>query len=147
MGVRSAQVTYFGREQKPLKNICLDWQFLSSVSTAGSRRDPVGPFEVRSGSPFVQEIEFFPRRKTNPDGTTASGNFFHFREMERLIAQGEVQEIVLNFEAEIVGQENRLTVACKVPVDSDFLNNAGTTRFALYSRECTSAPAVRQQCG
>jgi len=142
-----AEIILQDANDQPVKKICLDWEYLSSMTTVGSNSKPVGPFEVKSGSPFVQEVEFYPRRKPDDNGAISTMNFLPFRQMEQLVSQGAIKQIELNFEIEIVGRSDRITTACKVPIDGDFVQNAkaGTTE-EFYSRECVSVKAHQAEC-
>jgi hypothetical protein len=141
-----ASVSFIKSLNQVVRKICLDWQYISSITTSGGEKRPPGPFEVRSAAPFVQEIEFYPRRKPKSDGTVSGINFMHFRDMEKLIVDTPISKIVFNFEVEVVGQSERLTAACEVPVDGDFVGHASTGNFSLYPRQCVLSKATDGSC-
>jgi hypothetical protein len=130
-----AHIQFIGPNNVPVGDLCLDWQYLSNISTAGSERASAGPVEVLNDRPFSHEIEYFPRRRFH-NGAIDRKNFMPFRKMESLIASKAVNAIHITLEASIVGRETALTASCSVPVDEDMAANAIGHSFALYAREC-----------
>ncbi|WP_145221373.1 hypothetical protein [Sinorhizobium medicae] len=140
-----AYVAFKDAAGENVRDLCLDWQYLSNVTTAGAARDTAGPFEVSRETPFVHEIEFFARRKF-VDGAINRANLVPFREMEAMIANGGIKSVVMTFEAQVVGGATPLTASCVTPVDDDIVSNAAAHTFSLYARECFVVEPLEAHC-
>jgi hypothetical protein len=131
---------------KPVKQICLDWQYFSGITTVGAKEDPAAPFEVTANTPFAREVEFYPRRKVRSDGTLSLNNRLPFRDLEKEIGDGDISSIVLTFEAALLDAPSPMTVSCSVLIDSDFKANAASHEFEFYARECLPTASLAPRC-
>lgn len=129
-------VNFLLNETQTREPISLRWQFFSDATNSGNPRSSAAPIEVSTLQRESREIEFTARRTTLPDGSVGFPDRVLFEDFLGLIAASQVDEIRLDFEFSVYQSNDTLLANCSIVVAQDFIDNAASGEFVLFSRDC-----------
>lgn len=135
------KIDFLNKNQKSLKSVTLQALYFSNRTDRAMLQESATPLYIKAGSVSSKEVEYYPRKLVNVDGTIDRRNFLDYEEFKKIISLDNGQDVIDTIEVTLIineteNEDKKYQVKCKIIVDSDFRKNSANSEVLNFIRDC-----------